>query len=156
MKTKILTTLLSCAALAALSATASAAVMTYTQTGFLSGSLGGTSFTDAAVTLRTTADTANVQYFAEPSGVWINAGVTTIDIDGFETATFNGEVVFGAFSLYLETLAYTGIGDLTTFQSILGTYQTAEPTYALDTAKTFTGEASYGSYTYSTTLGNCC
>ena len=88
------------AALAALSATASAAVMTYTKTGFLSGSLGGTSFTNAAVTIRTTADTANVQYqFIDGAeggtSVWTNAGVTSIDIDGFATATFNGSSVFG-------------------------------------------------------------
>jgi hypothetical protein len=97
---KIRATLMLGAALAALSATASAAVMTYTKTGFLSGSLGGTSFTNAAVTIRTTADTANVQYqFIDGAeggtSVWTNAGVTSIDIDGFATATFNGSSVFG-------------------------------------------------------------
>ena len=158
---KITNILLSCAAFAALSATASAALMTYTQTGFLSGSLDGTSFTDAAVTLRVTADTANVNY-AELNGglmpVWTNAGVTTIDIVGFETATFNGSNVFGAFSLNLSALlpgtAGVGIGNLTTFWSILGTSQTAEPTYALATATTFTGAAVASTATYSTTLGD--
>ena len=161
MKSKILTTLLSCAALAALSATASAAVMTYTQTGVLSGSLGGTSFTDAAVTLRVTADTANVKYELL-SGVipaWTNAGVTTIDIDGFETATFNGPNAYGAYSqnlsFFLDGTTLTGIGELSDYYTILGNYQTAEPNYALDTAKTFTGSATTtnGTY-YSTTLGD--
>jgi hypothetical protein len=157
---KITNILLSCAAFAALSATASAALMTYTQTGFLSGSLDGTSFTDAAVTLRVTADTANVNYAELYGGlmpVWTNAGVTTIDIVGFETATFNGSNTFGVFSQNLSALlpgtAAVGIGDLTNLTAILGNYQTTELNYALDTATTFTGAAFYNG-TYSTTLGD--
>jgi hypothetical protein len=155
---KITNILLSCAAFAALSATASAALMTYTQTGFLSGSLDGTSFTDAAVTLRVTADTANVNY-AELNEVlphWSNAGVTTIDIVGFETATFNGSNVFGAFSLNLSALGTAGVGiaDLTNSYGILGNYQTTELNYALATATTFTGAATNSNETYSTTLGD--
>jgi hypothetical protein len=137
---KITNFLLSCAALAALSATASAAVMTYTKTGFLSGSLGGTSFTNAAVTIRTTADTANVQYqLTEGEGggapLWTNAGVTTIDIDGFATATFNGSNVFAAFMATPDpSIAVLGIIELTNFYSILfNYYQPADPSYALDT-----------------------
>lgn len=168
---KITNILLSCAALAALSATASAAVMTYTKTGFLSGSLGGTSFTNAAVTIRTTADTANVQYqFIDGAeggtSLWTNTGVTSIDIDGFATATFNGSNVFAAFKVSTSdpSVAMLGILELTNFYTILGHYyQTAEPNYALDTemfreslapfegpssASTTTGEA------FSTTLGD--
>ena len=158
---KIKSILLSCAAFAALSATASAALMTYTQTGFLSGSLGGTSFSNAAVTLRVTADTANVQYSTLSSGLvplWSNVGVTTIDIDGFETATFNGSDVFGAFnediSAFQPGFAAVGIADLTTIRGILGNYQTTELNYALDTEKTFTGTSAAAPATYSTTLGN--
>ena len=161
---KITTILLSCAALAALSATASAAVMTYTQTGFLSGSLDGTSFTDAAVTLRMTADTANVQY-AVLGGIlpfWFNAGVATIDIAGFETATFNGSDVFGVvnvnFSFLTPGLARTGFMDIKSESNrpgILFTHQTTEPNYDLATSKTFTGAAETNtSITFSTTLGD--
>jgi len=153
-------TLLSCATLAALSATASAAIMTYTETGFLSGSLGGTSFTNAAITLRVTADTANVLsgalYGVFP--YWTNAGVTTIDIVGFQTATFNGSHSFGAISENISLLqpgtGAMGIGDLSTFAFVLGNYQTAEPDYALATEKTFTGAAAAADATYSTTLGD--
>jgi hypothetical protein len=138
---KIRATLLLGAALAALSATASAAVMTYTKTGFLSGSLGGTSFTNAAVTIRTTADTANVQYqFIDGAeggtSVWTNAGVTSIDIDGFATATFNGSNVFGVFKVSTSdpSVAMLGIVELTNGDTILGNfYQPADPNYALDT-----------------------
>jgi len=158
--THLASTLLSCAALAALSATASAAVMIYTETGFLSGSLGGTSFTNAAVTLRVTADTANVQnvLYLGLVPIWTIAGVTTIDIVGFETATFNGSVSFGAFnqnlSAFLPGKAAVGIGEFTTMFSVLGNSQTAELNYALATEKTFTGAASNSNATYSTTLGN--
>ena len=155
--------LLSCAAFAALSATASAAVMTYTQTGFLSGSLGGTSFTDAAVTLRVTADTANVQYSLS-YGVfpyWSNVGVTTIDIDGFETATFNGSNVFGAvsenISIFIPDTALVAIADLTRELGILGCYQNVDLNYDLATETTLTGQgmtANGNSYSYSTTLGD--
>lgn len=158
--TNLAITLLSCAALAALSVTASAAVMTYTQTGFLSGSLGGTSFTNAAVTLRVTADTANVQSFMFMDFIptWTNVGVTTIDIAGFETATFNGSDSFGAFnqnmSAFLPGTAAVGIGEFTTLSSVLGNSQTAELNYALATERTFMGAASNTNATYSTTLGN--
>jgi hypothetical protein len=158
--TNLTITLLSCAALAVLSATASAAVMTYTETGFLSGSLGGTSFTNAAVTLRVTADTANVQegQYLGFIPMWTIAGVTTIDIVGFETATFNGSDSFGAFNLnlsgFLPGTAAVGVGELTTWSSVLGNSQTAELNYALATEKTFTGAASNTNETYSTTLGN--
>jgi hypothetical protein len=133
---KITNFLLSCAALAALSATASAAVMTYTKTGFLSGSLGGTSFTNAAVTIRTTADTANVRYqFIDGTSLWVNTGVTSIDIDGFATATFNGSNVFAAFKVSPpDSPAMLGILELTNWYVILSnSYQPAEPNYALDT-----------------------
>ena len=159
------------AALAALSATASAAVMTYTKTGFLSGSLGGTSFTNAAVTIRTTADTANVQYqFIDGAeggtSVWTNAGVTSIDIDGFATATFNGSNVFGVFKVSTSdpSVAMLGIVELTNFYTILGDfYQPADPNYALDTEMfreslaPFEGPSSASTTTgvaFSTTLGD--
>jgi len=134
--------------------------MTYTETGFLSGSLGGTSFTNAAVTLRVTADTANVQYSVHLGAIplWTNVGVTTIDIVGFETATFNGSGSFGAFSMnmsaFLPGTAGVGIGEFTTMSSVLGNSQTAELNYALATEKTFTGAASNSNATYSTTLGD--
>ncbi|MEI6818623.1 MAG: PEP-CTERM sorting domain-containing protein [Verrucomicrobiota bacterium] len=157
---KITNILLSCAAFAALSATASAALMTYTQTGFLSGSLDGTSFTNAAVTLRTTADTANVQYILieDIAPFWSNAGPTTIDIAGFETATFNGSNTFGVFSInysdFSPGTAAVGFADLTNLNGILGTFQTTELNYALATAQTFTGAPAYANALFSTTSGD--
>ena len=165
MKSKILTTMLSCAALAALSATASAAVMTYTQTATLSGSLGGTSFTAAAVTFRVTADTGNAQYnlIGGVYPAWTNAGVTTLDIDGFETATFNGSSYFGVvafdYSAYIPANV-VGFADLTNSRFIVYFNQSDELHYNLSTQATFTGamlnNVLSGTYPgpYSTSLGD--
>lgn len=157
MKTKMMTTLLSCVALAALSATASAAVMTYTQTATLSGTLGGTSFTDAAVTFRMTADTANIQTAFSGILFWTNAGVTTIDIAGFETATFNGSSDFGVLAAdYSSTLGPFGAVGFSDGNGIAFLYQNSEPTYALATERMFTGEGegNFNPGPFSTTLGD--
>lgn len=153
-------TLLSCAAFAALSATSSASFVTYTETGFLSGSLGGTAFTVKAFTLRTTADTDNVQYSLFGNvGVWTNAGVTTIDIDGFSTAIFNGSDTFGVFNYDTSTIFQTntsvvGFSDISTNSVIFGNFKTTENNYDLATSKTFTGGATSTGHVFSTTLGN--
>jgi hypothetical protein len=157
MKTKMMTTLLSCVALAALSATASAAVMTYTQTATLSGTLGGISFTDAAVTFRMTADTANIQTaLLGDSPSWTNAGVTTIDIAGFETATFNGSD-FGVFAADFSAFAPLGTVGFTNLTNDIGIaffFQGDDPSYSLATAGTFTGAGDYQDTPFSTTLGD--
>ena len=90
---------------------------------------------------------------------WTNAGPTTIDIAGFDTATFNGSHVYGVFNInyssFLSGTAGVGFTDLTNMDEILGIYQTTELNYALATAQTFTG---VGNTTtdglFSTTLGD--
>ena len=159
MKSKILTTLLSCAALAALSATASAAVMTYTQTGVLSGSLGGTSFTNAAVTFSVTADTRNIikRYLGPSVPEWSNAGVTTINIDGFAKATFDGPHHFGVYAYdrtFYAPNGAVGFGDLDYQSKTVDFLQSVEPSYSLATERTFTGTWTFGGLTNSTTLGD--
>jgi hypothetical protein len=64
-----------------------AAVITYTISSLASGTLGGTPFTDALVTVELTADTSGV---TEPiAGVLFNVGTATLSIDGVGTAIFN-------------------------------------------------------------------
>ena len=68
-----------------------AATITYTETSIASGTLGGTPFTDALVTIELTGDTSGV---IEPEpvalpGFFSNAGIATLTIDGLGTATFN-------------------------------------------------------------------
>ena len=131
--------------------------MTYTVTGGLSGSLNGVSFTNAAVTLRTSSDTVNILLRDYGSiKVWYNPGVTTIDIDGFQTATFNGVHSFGVTAQdgWYPGAGIASIADLTTMDSILGVKQTADPHYKLTTAATFTDTPWVVAGTYSTTLGN--
>lgn len=83
-------------------------------------------------------------------------GVTTIDIDGFETATFNGSDVFAVasqnFSYAIDGTGYAGINDLTNGAGMLFISRTTELNYDLATAYTFTG--TNDSTTFSTTLGD--
>lgn len=158
MKTKIIT-LLSCAALAALSSTASAAVITYTATGFLIGSLGGVEFSPRAFTLRTTADTANIQFtaFTATTSFYTNLGETTIDIEGFETATFDGPQI-GVYHQYDTTNrrfeATCGFVDLVQFIPIFELTHTENVGYDLATSTTFAGSPAIGANSvFSTTEG---
>ena len=74
-----------------------AAVITYTETAIASGSLGGTPFTDAAVTIQLTGDTSGV-IEPDPSlpGFFANPGTATLTIDGLGTATFNSPEGYSA------------------------------------------------------------
>jgi hypothetical protein len=140
---------------------AAATPITYVETGVMSGTLNGTRFNNASVTIMTLADTANItslNYLGYPT--YENAGKTTIQIPGFGTATFNGRDSFGAFSQNLFAGGIVvGIEDLSGPQSIL--YNPALPTsslssrlYNLSTAATFTGFAiSNHGVVFSTTLG---
>ena len=98
----------------------SANPITYTQTGRLTGTIGSTAFTDAAVTLTTVSDTANLVDLSSTFGspLYKNPGLTTIDIAGVGLATFSS----GTFGIYTGELgtAVVGIADLTSFNTILG------------------------------------
>jgi hypothetical protein len=64
-----------------------AAPITYTEASIASGTLGGTPFTNALVTVKLTADTSGV---IEPvPGVFVNQGTAAVTIDGLGTATLN-------------------------------------------------------------------
>jgi hypothetical protein len=98
----------------------SANPITYTQTGRLTGTIGSTAFTDAAVTLTTVGDTANLVDLSSSFGapLYMNPGLTTIDISGVGVATFSGDS-FGMLS-YNVIEKSVGIWDLTTVKEILG------------------------------------
>ena len=88
----------------------SANPITYTQTGHLTGTIGSTAFTDAAVTLTTVSDTESKTMQMPPMFPYIiffNPGLTTIDIAGVGIATFSGDFGMVAFDL---TSYETGIG----------------------------------------------
>jgi hypothetical protein len=150
--------LTSISAIAALATTSSAALISYTMTGTLSGSLNGTSFTNRAITLTTTTDTANVvdrkanQYVPE----WSITGTTTIDISGFQTVTLNN-ADYGVWATdwsddFIGLVGFKRIGDK---KDILMIYQGINPDYDLTTAGTFSGSSETSSNTtYNTSGGN--
>ena len=65
--------------------------ITYTLESTASGSLGGTTFTDALVTLTLTGDTSDVfePFPVEFPGVFAIEGTPTLTIEGLGTAAFN-------------------------------------------------------------------
>jgi hypothetical protein len=64
-----------------------ASPITYTETSIASGTLGGTPFTDALVTVTLVGDTSDV--FQVIPGLFGNIGTPTLNIAGLGSATFN-------------------------------------------------------------------
>jgi hypothetical protein len=133
--------------------------ITYTETGLLSGSLGGTGFAYATATVTTVGNAANIG-FSLSSGVipmHTLSGITTIQIDGFSLATFNGGDSFGVLSYDLNSFTpgtgFTGFLDITAMQGIFGNRNTS-PSYDLSTSTTFTGSAVINGSTLSTDRGS--
>jgi hypothetical protein len=80
---------------------AQATPITYTATATLSGKIGNTAFTNAAVTVTLKGDTANVAVPPSPlpSTSLVTVGTATIDIAGVGTATFTDPVeVFSSYN----------------------------------------------------------
>jgi len=134
---------------------AAANPITYTQTGHLTGTIGSTAFTDAAVTLTTVGDTANLVDMSSFLGIplYENPGLTTIDIAGVGVATFSNHS-FGMFTIDARTFGGgvgVGIADLTKSSSIVGLWT---PTF-YDGVSNFTATGTSLSdgmpYTYQTT-----
>jgi hypothetical protein len=117
----------------------------YTETGTMTGSIGATPFTAAAVTLTTIADTANITFITVgPFLAYENAGTTTITIAGVGTATFTGADLWGAFSQEVPGTGVVGIGNITTTSAIIGNFVTIPPFYDLSTPTTLTGLVAKG------------
>jgi hypothetical protein len=107
--------------------TAEASPITYTASVVASGSLGGSTFTNALVTVALTGDTTTV--FGGPP-IWFNNGTGTVTIAGLGTATFTGEIR----AVANNTLSRAGIGDFTASLGILFVDNPAFATYDLSTA----------------------
>jgi hypothetical protein len=119
IKRAVLTTLC-CAA-------ASAGPITFTETQSGIGSLGGTSFNNALVTIVLTSDTSTIT----GSGIFYDIGPATVTVAGIGTATFTDTMeVFsnqGNHAAGIED-AQPAMGD------VLDVFNTAFDTYALNTA----------------------
>jgi hypothetical protein len=115
------------AATSALSTQASAALITYTETADMSGSLDGVGFADNVITLTASGDTSSI--VGGPSFFFLHAPLT-FALSGGGSGTFADDTI--VISNQLVTLA--GFGDLTTDQAILDTSNSAFGAYDLSTA----------------------
>jgi len=106
MKNMRITRLLQLAFAVVTASAALAGPITFTLTGNVTGTLGGTAFTNAAMTVTSVADTSNV-FFIAPNNLYeVLAASSSISIAGLGTATFtdqtfwedpngSGDIIFG-------------------------------------------------------------
>jgi hypothetical protein len=107
---------------------ADASLITYTQTTTASGTLGANSFTDAAITMVATADTASV---TGGSGFFsVNNDTLKVTVAGIGTATFTGSTD----SFVNQGFAPPAAGEGMLGVSILDTLSNAFAAYDLKTA----------------------
>jgi PEP-CTERM motif len=132
---------------------ADASLITYTETDTASGSLGGTPFTDALVTIVFTGDTADV---TGGGGVFFNeVGTVTVTVAGLGTATFTDSMEINANQSIIPS--FVGIGDNTVAGTILGTESAGLSSYDLMTSiGPVSGIAvlNPGHHTFNTTSGD--
>jgi hypothetical protein len=128
------------------------APVTYTEQAIASGTLGGSSFTSALVTIVFTGDTVNV---TGGGGFFTNAvGIATVTVGGIGTATFTDSMEAFDNQIFGPPAA-AGIGDITVPGSVLDTFNTVFASYDLTSS---IGPVPGGSFirpdlTFGTTLG---
>ena len=149
---RLLLALAAIAEMVGLAGQAEASSITYTETTLGTGSLGGTSFVDVAVTLVATADTSNVFQFA-PGVYGVYDSSLTVSVGGIGTATFtNNPSTPATYSVPLVPFAGQTVvnnGD------ILICYSTAFSTYDLTTSiGPITGTSGVSGNPNQTTLGD--
>jgi hypothetical protein len=130
---------------------ADAAFLTYIDTATLSGSLGGTSFTDAKVTVSGTGDTDDLYHFQGfPTQPAINLPSTTVTVAGIGTATFTNPFAI----VYGQGLRFAGFAELTTLHTVLGVQITTTRPYDLTTPiGPLPGVAEFTMVPFQTSLG---
>jgi hypothetical protein len=109
---------------------ATAATITYTDSGIGSGSIGGTAFSNALITLTGVGDTGAVVPFG--SQFSNNVFPLTIDIAGIGTATYNGGSPAFAFTNHTPGTIGGGFGGSSAF--VFGTFSANFASYDLSTA----------------------
>jgi hypothetical protein len=108
-------------------AAAPAALLIYTETADVSGSLNGVSFTDNVLTLEAIGDTSSVS--GGPSVFFLDVAPLTFTLSGGGSGTFTDETGLMA----NQTARIAGFADFTTDLGILYTTSTAFATYDLRT-----------------------
>jgi PEP-CTERM motif len=109
---------------------AHADTITYTETATASGTLDGTGFTNALVTLMLTGDTTNVIDFG--GGLFEMIGTTTVSVAGVGSDTFTDQVAVVANQGLLP--AAVGFGDVQINAGILFTQNSGFSTFDLKTS----------------------
>ena len=106
--------------------------ITYSLSTTASGSLGGSSFTNAVVTVTLTGDTANVTAAPPPNtSVLFNPGSATVSVSGVGTGTFTDSIVIvNSFDgspgvLFFDNTSQTGV--VGQIGSIFSTYDLGGP-----------------------------
>src|SRR6201997_4504253 len=100
--------------------------VTYTETDLATGSLGGTSFSDALVTITLLGDTSTLT--TGIFGALEVFGPATVKVDGIGTASFTDSLavfespIFGAAGITDSSLGPFGLDVLDTIDPIFGTY----------------------------------
>ncbi len=139
-----------------LAVSAQASIIVYTESGTMTGSLGGTAFTNALVTFTLTGDTSGVNYNGQgPLEIYSYAGVTTVQIAGISgTATLTA-LDISAISFNFSGSRSLGIGDGSLNALLVNADSAATSTYDLASTYTSTGELGYTpNGVYTTTMGN--
>ncbi len=153
--------LVGCAALAvgAFSTPTKAALITYSESAVLSGSLGGISFSNRLVEITATGDSSHAYQLPTVPGVFILGAVSdpiyfatslTFSVSGVGTGTFPD--VIGV--VFNQNNGFAGFSDFTTNLAILGTFIGVGGRYDLSTAiGPITGSIAAGILSFSTSLG---
>jgi hypothetical protein len=111
-------------------ATARATPITFTESATASGSLGGTTFRDALVTLTMSTNTTLV---SGGSGFFSVIAPATVTVSGVGSGTFTDSIEVFDNQTFSPTAA-AGFGDATLGASILDTFSSVFASYALATA----------------------
>jgi len=160
MKTNLAQLFCGLALLGAVATVSAQTTITYTETGFLTGSLGGIGFSNAAVTMTAVGDPANINYVTYPnlppglSAYSIACANVTVQIAGFSLATFTVDTYgVNAWNNY-GTSGATYIMDLSMNWAYVWGNGNTSPTYDLSTATTFTDYEAFSSVPFSTDQGD--
>jgi hypothetical protein len=129
------------------------APITYTERAIASGTLGGSTFTNALITIMLDGDTGNVTEHG--TGVFANTGGTfTVNVSSIGTATFTDSMVVFDNQVYTQPLPVAGFG-LLAGGSVLDTFNTVFGLYDLTTPiGPVSGESFFVDLVVGTTLGD--
>jgi hypothetical protein len=149
MNGKFLTAFLLAAA-SAINTQASAALLTYTETADVSGSLNGVDFSDNTITLTAVGDTSGISHGGSSS--FFLPAVLTFTLSGGGAGTFTDSDI----NVFVnQAIPGAGFEDFTIFQPILLTASSAFATYDLSTVigPVTGGPINNGGTAFATTAG---